>query len=300
MKHIVCLTKCYNYDDLAVWFKYHDKLGYRIHLIDNDSDKEVMSGVMPYLIEGTNHTYEKITGWPNQWQLFSDILNQNRYDFEEGDLVAFIDDDEYLWYYLDYWKLVEQYRPEFKDKVYESMEDFVNNQMKRQTDMDLPGCVLVPQTLMSTHDFWQYGNRIEPYVRTHFYRRNDASTQGKAIVKYDPKFYYDFTIKTGEEYGHVPVIWDLKKNNKDTATRMSLVNGVGISKSTYGDVDYNACLRLYHYHIKSEKDWEKKINRGSAAVDHQWYATDVRANKYFGGYNTIDFTMLETFKLLEL
>jgi hypothetical protein len=171
--------------------------------------------------------------------------------------------------------------------------------MKRQTEMDLPGCVLVPQTLMSTHELW-LGDRVEPYVRTHFYRRNDASTQGKAIVKYDPKFYYDFTIKTGEEYGHVPVIWDLKKNNKDTATRMSLVNGVGISKTTYGDVDYNACLRLYHYHIKSEKDWEKKINRGSAAVDHQWYATDVRANKYFGGYNTTDFTMLETFKLLEL
>ena len=40
MKHIVCLTKCYNYDDLAVWFKYHDKLGYRIHLIDNDSDED--------------------------------------------------------------------------------------------------------------------------------------------------------------------------------------------------------------------------------------------------------------------
>ena len=179
------------------------------------------------------------------------------------------------------------------------MEDFVNNQMKRQTDMDLPGCVLVPQTLMSTHELW-LGDRTEPYVRTHFYRRNDASTQGKAIIKYDPKFYYDFTIKTGEEYGHVPVIWELNKNNKDQAQRMSLVNGVGVSKSTYGDVDYNACLRLYHYHIKSEPDWKNKIERGSAAVDHQWYASDVRANKYFGGYDITDFTMVETIKLLGL
>ena len=299
MKHIICLTKSYNFDDLSVWFKYHDKMGYRIHLIDNDSDPSISSNIMYWLIKGTEHTYEQLKGWPNQWQLFSDILNQNRYEFKKGDLIAFIDDDEYLWYYLDYWKLVEQYRPEFKGKVYEPMEDFVNSQMKRQTDMDLPGCVLVPQTLMSTHDLW-LGDRTEPYVRTHFYRRNDTSTQGKAIIKYDHKFNYDFTIKTGEEYGHVPVIWNLNKNNKDQAQRMSLVNGVGVSKSTYGDVDYNACLRLYHYHIKSDIDWKKKFERGSAAVDHQWYASDVRANKYFGGYDITDFTMLETFKMLGL
>ena len=299
MRHIICLTKCYNYDDLFYWFKYHEKMGYRIHLIDNDSEPEISASITKCLIEGTEHTYEKIQGWPNQWKLFSDILNQNRYDFAENDLVAFIDDDEFLWYYLDYWKLIEQHRPEFKDKVYEPMEDFINGQMKRQTDMDLPGCILVPQTLMSTHELWT-GDRTQNYIETHFYRRNDFSTQGKAIVKYNSKFHYDFTIPVGKEYGHVPVIWDLNKNNKNTAQRLSIVNGAGISKTTYGDVDYNACLRLYHYHIKSEKDWEKKINRGSAAVDHQWYAADVRANKYFGGYDTTDFTMLETIKLLNI
>jgi hypothetical protein len=275
-------------------------MGYRIHLIDNDSDEVVSNCIFPDLIKGTKHTYEKISGWPNQWKLFSDILNQNRYDFAEGDLVAFIDDDEFLWYYLDYWKLIEQHNPEFKGKVYEPMEDFVNNQMKRQTDMDLPGCVLVPQTLMSTHYFLNGRRKTESYVNTHFYRRNDSSTQGKAIVKYSKVLSYDFTIKTGEEYGHVPVIWNLYKNNKDQAQRMSLVNGIGVSKSTYGVVDYNACLRLYHYHIKSEPDWKKKIERGSAAVDHQWYAADVHANKYFGNYDIPDFTMIETLKLLDI
>ena len=48
----------------------------------------------------------------------------------------------------------------------------------------------------------------------------------------------------------------------------------------------------------SINDWGKKISRGSAAVDHQWYAEDVRANKYFGEYNIPDFTMLETKKLM--
>jgi hypothetical protein len=57
---------------------------------------------------------------------------------------------------------------------------------------------------------------------------------------------------------------------------------------------------LYHYHIKSEEDWEKKINRGSAAVDHQWYDADVKQNKYFGDYNILDMTMFETMKLMDI
>lgn len=300
MKHIVCLTKSYNYADLAVWFGYHSKLGYRIHLIDNESDSEISCRLERNLVGTTKHTYERLKGWPNQWQLFNDILNGNRYGFQTGDLVAFVDDDEYLWYHLDYWKLVEQYRPEFKGKIYEPMEDFVTNQMKRQTDMNLPGCVLIPQILMGTHDFMGIGERTEPYVHTHFYRRNDTSSQGKSILRYDPKFCYDFTVRSGDEYGHVPVIWDSTKISKSHAIRNSLVNGVGVSKTTYGDVDYGACLRLYHYHIKSEMDWRKKISRGSAAIDHQWYASDVHANKYFGGYDTVDFTMLETLKLMGL
>jgi hypothetical protein len=299
MKHIVCLTKSYNFDDLSIWFKYHDKMGYRIHLIDNDSDPSISSLIMTWLIEGTEHTYEKLKGWPNQWKLFGDILNQNRYEFKKGDLIAFIDDDEFLWYYLDYWKMVEQYDPKFKGKVYEPLETYLGSMTKFQVNMGVPGCVLVPQTLMSTHDFW-VGERLSSYTGTHFYRRNDVSTQGKAIVVYDPKYRYDFTVKSGEEYGHVPVIFDPMKEKVENKQRCSIVNGTGISNTTYGDVDYNACLRLYHYHIKSDIDWKKKFERGSAAVDHQWYAQDVRANKYFGGYDIPDFTMVETIKLMGL
>ena len=78
------------------------------------------------------------------------------------------------------------------------------------------------------------------------------------------------------------------------------MNGKGISQSTYGDTDYTACLRLYHFHIKSEEDWKQKINRGSAAVDHQWYDADVRQNKYFGDYNILDMTLFETMKLMDI
>lgn len=299
MKHIVCLTKTYNYDDLSMWFKYHDKLGYRIHLIDNDSNQEISANIEKWLIDDTEHTYEKLSGWPNQWKLFGDILNENRYGFKKNDLVAFIDDDEFLWYYLDYWKLMEQYDTKFKGKIYEPLETYLASQTKFQVNMGVPGCVLIPQILMSTHNLW-IGNRIEPYVNTHFYRRTDVSTQGKAILIYDSKYRYDFTVKSGEEYGHVPVIYDPTKEKIENKERCSIINGTGISNTTYGDVDYNACLRLYHYHIKSDVDWKQKFDRGSAAVDYQWYAKDVHANKYFGGYDVPDFTIVETTKLLGL
>ena len=289
MKHIVCLTKTYNENDFRVWYRYHHAFGYKIHIIDNESPAAI-HGVIQ---EGD--TYEKIEGWPNQWQLFNDILNENRYDFKQGDLVAFIDDDEFLWYYLDYWKLVEQYDPKFKGKTYESFDTYVTNQMYRQTLMGLGGCILVPQTLMSTHELVEDRPNGMSYVDMSLYRRNDITSQGKAIVMYDPKFKYDFTVRTGKEYGHVPVI---SKNDPKNETRFSFVNGEGISQSTYGDVDYTACLRLYHYHIKTEWDWKTKFNRGSAAVDHQWYPEEITANKNFGGYDIVDFTMHETKKLL--
>jgi hypothetical protein len=73
--------------------------------------------------------------------------------------------------------------------------------------------------------------------------------------------------------------------------RVSEVVGSGVSKTTYGITDYTGPVRLYHYHLKSQADWQWKIERGSAAVDHQWYDKDVRKDPYYGGYSVPDFTM---------
>lgn len=285
-KHAVCLTKSYDWEDIFTWLRYYEQLGYTIHLIDNQSTVEIEA----WFKVRPQHTYERIDGWPDQWRLFSSILNNNKYGFENGDLVAFIDDDEYLWYYLDYWKMIEAKNPQFKGKYYEPMEEYLVKQMKKQTDMGVPGCVLVPQILMSSDVL--LATRNESYIDTNYFRRTDITTQGKSIILYNKNYTYNFVVEN--ECGHVPVIQKFDEVPK----RLSLVNGEGISYTTYGDVDYNACLRLYHYHIKSEKDWEKKIARGSAAVDHQWYSADVRANKYYGGYVVPDFTMLKTKKLM--
>ena len=37
-KHVVCLTKAYNWGDTLTWLRYYDQLGYTIHLIDNESE----------------------------------------------------------------------------------------------------------------------------------------------------------------------------------------------------------------------------------------------------------------------
>lgn len=281
MNHIVVLTKSYRLEDFYWWFTYHKKIGFTIHVIDNESQCNVKDIVK---IDGTpEDTYETITGWPNQWQLFDDILNGNRYNFKDGDWVAFIDDDEYIWYYLDYWKQFEKHDPQFKDKEYPTVDQYLNSIC---TETALP--ILMPQILMSTPEVTD--TRYKSVVEHSVYRRNDTSAQGKVFVRYHSGIEYKFNHDMPEK-GHVPLINGLRR---------SIVNGVGFSSSTYGGVDPSACLRLYHYHIKSRLDWTMKWNRGSAAVDHQWYNAAIENNKNFGGYITPDFTMLETWRLLGL
>ena len=273
MFHIVCLTKSYNWNDLYTWFSYHDKIDCYIHLIDNESNSEI-SDKIKNEIANTRHTYEKLNGCANQWQLFNDILNNNKYNINTGDFITFIDDDEYIWYKSDN----------------ETIEEYIDKQLN-ESDYN---SFLIPQILMSTHEL--INDRTENYVYTHLYRRDDFATQGKAVIKYDSKYKYDFLIKSGEELGHVPVIFNSYKNIEKK--RYSVVNNSGISNTTYGIIDYSANLRLYHYHIKSIADWNKKIQRGSAALTYQWYNADIRKNKYYDEYNVIDDTMFKTLKTL--
>jgi hypothetical protein len=80
--------------------------------------------------------------------------------------------------------------------------------------------------------------------------------------------------------------------------RFSDVVGSDVSKTTYGLVSYDAPLRLYHYHIKSLDDWKHKLARGSAANTVQIYNEDITKNIWYGGYDFIDLTMLNTAKRL--
>lgn len=304
MKHIIVLTKPYNNYDFAQWYKYHKACGWTIHIIDNSNDSKSLNQnqeIMNKLDLNHGDTYERIIGWPNQWKLFDEILNKNKYAFKDNEIVAFIDDDEYLWFYMDYWRKIEEHQAKYKGKKYESIEDYIERSIQTWNsnagEYFINDIVLVPQILLSTPFLHASRGMSESLLDFSVYRRNDISAQGKAIIKYHEYFEYCFDNDTAEK-GHTPFV-KLKNGEKD-AERKSLVNGSAISTTTYGAVDPSSCLRLYHYHIKSLYDWKKKFERGSAAVDHQWYDENIRKNKNYGNYTIPDFTMMEMKKLLEI
>lgn len=270
--HVICLTKTYNLSDLDNWLKWYGK-GLKVdwvHLIDNDSEANVES----LFIENKyckNLTYEKVSGWPNQYKIYEDILNHNKYSFNKNDLIMFLDDDEFI--YFD---------EEFEDHRYKDFYDVLNQQFNQLN------CAVLPQILISSKNLLK-SRKGQSYIETCYYRRNEISSQCKSIIKYDPTAKYRFTKKNAKEIGHVPWI---------NGIRMSDVHGCGVTKTTYAALDYHCPLQLYHYHIKSQEDWDIKINRGSAAVDHQWYNSDIKKNSNFGGYEVIDMNILQKFRML--
>lgn len=252
MIHLICLTKPYNENDFKVWYNWHKALGIdRIHVYNNDSNLPIDK------IISSPDTYQYISGWPNQWQLYNDILNKNPYGFENEDLILFLDDDEFLWYDMNLpldATLLKQFR--------------------------MLDCVMLPQILMSTKNVTD--QRSTDLIQHSIYRRNDLANQGKCLLLYNKNNEYDFTKEEQNEKGHIPFINGL---------RFSDVVGSDCSKTTYGLVDYEAPVRLYHYHIKSMDDWKHKLERGSAACETQFYDEDITKNKWYGDYEVPDLSM---------
>lgn len=265
MLHIVCLTKTYRLDDIDAWLQYHSFLNATVWLIDNDSIVE--QSVMKELSYSHSANYFHISGFADQWHLFSNILNQKTdIKFKENDLVCFLDDDEYLYFNCER----------------QLLEQTIRNQFK-QLD-----CILLPEVLISTRKYREKRKEILPLFST--YRRNDYSSQGKAIVWWNSWHTYDYTLHS-EEKGHVPWI---------DGRRYSEVVGSGVSKTTYGltpaDLESQP-IALVHYHIKSQEDWKMKIERGSAATQsteerqNGSYDSDIHKDLKFGNYIIQDLTM---------
>lgn len=261
--HVICLTKQYNENDFKCFVNYYNSLNVVLHIIDNGCSFDVNAYKAA--------TVHKIEGFANQWHLFDDILNKNLFDynFEDGDYVIFADDDEYYW---------------FDEYVYKSLTDAISAEFAK-TALDV---LMLPQILMSTLHLQP--KRTENYVMTHYYRRNDYSSQGKCIIRYNKNAKYSFS-KNNPEIGHIPYI----KYGADSYFRYSKVVGSDESSTTYGVTAYNAPLRLYHYHIKSEEDWSEKWKRGSAACKKHPYNEDITKNKAFGDYNVFDITLRNYF-----
>lgn len=259
---VVCLTKNYDLVNFESWLKHYSSMGCNVIVYDNESEVNIKP-----LIEQYGAVYKTVSGWPNQWALFDRILNKNELNLNDMDYITFLDDDEFLW---------------FDRSKYASIEESIRHYFK---DLDT---LLVPEILMSSKYLKTHLN--ESWINELYYRRSDFSSQGKSIIRYNPTAKYKFN-HTHLEAGHVPYI------NKVRMSEVVSENpGSNISKTTYGITGYDCSLRLYHYHIKSEYDWQKKIERGSAATKNDSrkngsYEDDIKKNKKFGDYNVPDFTM---------
>ena len=263
--HIICLTKSYNKLDFEYWYRYYKSYNTIIHIINNDSSVDIKP-----IITGEKDTYEEIHGWPDQWHLFDKILNDNVYNFKEGDSIIFADDDEYFW---------------FEHGWYTDIYNEFN-----LTPLNV---ICVPQIYMSSRHLEE--QRSEPYVMCNYYRRNDFSSQGKSIIYYSKDHKYSFSRPTKEK-GHIPMV---KYSGSKDWLRMAKVVGSDVTKdSTYGITAHNASIRLYHYHLKSMDDWEKKWKRGSAACTEHPYVEDIKKNPGYDGYSTLDLTIKNYFEKL--
>lgn len=263
--HIVCLTKSYNKLDFEMWYKYYKSYNAIIHIIDNQSSVDIKS-----VVTDKKDTYEELAGWPDQWNLFDEILNKNTYSLNEGDYVIFADDDEYFW---------------FRHGWYTDIGNEFN-----LTPLNV---ICVPQIYISSMHLKE--QRSEPYVLSNYYRRNDYSSQGKAIIYYSPNLSYSFDRPT-EEKGHIPMV---KYSDSKGWIRMAKVVGSDVTKdSTYGLTAPDADIRLYHYHLKSLDDWRKKWERGSAGCKKHPYEEDIKKNPGYEDYSTLDLTIKNYFEKL--
>ena len=263
--HIICLTKSYNKLDFEYWYRYYRSYNAIIHIINNDSCVDIKP-----LITGEKDTYEEINGWPDQWNLFDRILNDNVYNFKNGDYVIFADDDEYFWFRHGW-----------------------HTDIGNEFNITPLNVICVPQIYMSSMHLEE--QRSAPYVLANYYRRNDFSSQGKSIIYYDSNLKYSFD-RPNKEKGHIPTV---KYSDSKDWLRMAKVVGSDVTKdSTYGITAYDADIRLYHYHLKSMDDWQKKWKRGSAACTTHPYMEDIKKNPGYDGYSTLDLTIKDYFNKL--
>lgn len=250
---VICLTKAYNKEDFEHWYNYHCNIGCNVVIYDNESTIDIKQIV--------RHNYNYIVGWPDKYKLFDTILNENKLGINDDDYIIFLDDDEYLWY---------------NRLSYSSLYDAITSHFKELDTLLLPGILMSTKHIIT--------KRNKNLVSECYYRRADLQLQGEAIIKY--KFGNKYKFDHGsQEKGHVPKINNIRMSNVVSTF------GTIVTKTTFGPVDYNADLRLYHYDVKSQEDWLIKIDRGSPWNKHAKYDTNLKNYKYFGDYNIPDFAV---------
>lgn len=247
MIYCVLLTKCYDKDGFLYWYRWHSKFIDHFIIFDNESSINFKTILLDKC------EIHEVKGWANQYQLYTDILNSKR--FNDGDYIVFIDDDEYI----------------------------VNETNNLTEYLDNMGRDLyhLPEILFSTKELQDTRDYSVPIYKSHTYRRNDLANTIKSIVKYNHNNTYDF-LHSIDCIGHKPMINGEFPNSYGFGSFYD-----DRSVNSYAMIDYNAPIRLNHYHIRSREEWDIKVKRGSAATMKPWYSNKIEDNYAYGGYDIL-------------
>ena len=295
--NFVLLTKAYDEPDIRYWLQYHHNrfVGARFTIVDNDSIVDVKKIADEIL--GDYH-YIRLNGFPNQRKLYADLMN-GAYGkiFKENEAVAFFDDDEYF-YLRD--PNDEKNELDYKIVLHKAFGEYFDKNAQPQTKYDT---LVIPHINMSTHDVLVDRNPSCPLALTHTEHRSDTESTVKCIVKFSEYNEYEWKIQPGvDEAGHVPFV-NGERNaamftawiNKEKRYHPIEVLTFDMGNTSFGTIDYQSNVRLYHYHIKSQWDWDEKIKRGSCACLTPWYSPKLEENCFYGGYDFFDFDMKDEF-----
>ena len=283
--NFVLLTKCYDPYDFKYWFEYHSKRfpSARFIVFDNDSPVDIRSAVDP-----EKYRYFRICGFPNQKQLYGDIMNKQYGElFKDGDAVCFIDDDEFLYCH---------------DPNAGEHEIHLEKVLSR--GLEQYDTLVLPHINMSEPELPKDRKTYLGMPNTGHYHRSDESATVKCFVRYRSDKKYAWGIQTGvDEAGHVPFVNGERKAavftawfDKEVGCSKGLFFPIG--NTSFAQIDYDSNVRLYHYHLKSRWDWDQKIKRGSCAGVIPWYSEKVEENCFWGDYTVKDESMALEFNRL--
>lgn len=273
MLNFLVLTKTYNEKDFLYWYRYHRNMFpmARFVFLDNESPVNLLN------IISAKDVLLPVHGFPDQHNLYNRMFNESNI-FQDGDFVSIIDDDEYLYF------------QDRNDKGNVSVFEEVLEKAGKDV-------LLIPQILISTRTVLDDRHEQYPLPCSHTYRRNDVGTTSKAVIHFHKGFTYDFTVNgVGGTRGHVPAIngkvegYSFAWWKKEDSVEPEVVT-FPVPNPPFVRVDYDSNIRLYHYHVKSRKDWDIKIARGSCASRIPWYPTRLEEHQFFGGYDTEDLDM---------
>lgn len=278
MLNFLVLTKTHDKWDFLYWYRFHCNLypSARFVILDNESPVNLLG------IVNSKDIVIPIQGFPDQHNLYNKVFNDMNL-FKDGDFVSIIDDDEYLY---------------FKDRN-DPVDVSSLEEVLKKADKDV---LLVPQILISTREVLNDRHDRQPLPCSHTYRRNDVGTTSKAIIRYRKGDIYDFTVNgVGGTRGHIPAIngnmegYSFAWWKKEGSIEPEVIT-FHVPNPPFVAVDYSSNIRLYHFHVKSRKDWDIKIARGSCATRVPWYKERLEENVFFGGYDTEDLDMKELYE----